>query len=117
MLIVFGVRNKTVEGRFCQEGPACPHCGHRDYRTMGALTYFHVVWVPLIPLGRHIVAECNHCRRTRNAEEMSAPFAAALRKEILRPTGMLTTFAAPASVMAMMVAVRVVSFLRGWMLD
>jgi hypothetical protein len=99
-MLIWGARTMTIEGRFCQDGPPCSYCGQSEYRTAGFIRYVHVYWIPMFPVARGVVAECNHCRRTVEASSLGVEFGRAMRKQLLRPTSTLTAFAGPAVVVA-----------------
>lgn len=59
-MILFGIRERTLPGPTC-EGAACPQCRSTRCETYGRQRYFHLYWVPTIPLSRSLIAECAHC--------------------------------------------------------
>lgn len=51
----------------------CPHCGTQGSVTMFTMgRYAHVFWIPLFPIGRVSVSQCQHCKQTLEENQMPA---------------------------------------------
>jgi hypothetical protein len=76
MLLVFGVRylySVVATGTF-----HCPVCGvDRSYRLRSPRAWFHLFWIPLIPIrrGEPAVVECDVCRSRFSSEVLEVPTA------------------------------------------
>lgn len=70
-MILFGIRERTLRGP-SYNGLACPHCRSTRFETHGRQRYFHLYWVPTIPLSRSIVAECASCGHTMPSDSLPA---------------------------------------------
>jgi zinc-ribbon family len=75
MLLVFGVRylySLVATGTF-----HCPVCGlDRGYRLRAPRAWFHLFWIPLVPLRRgEPVVECDVCRSRFRQEALQVPTA------------------------------------------
>jgi zinc ribbon protein len=73
MLLVFGVRylySLVATGTF-----HCPVCGvDRNYRLRNPRAWFHLFWIPLIPLRRgEPIVECDVCRSRFRPDVLSVP--------------------------------------------
>lgn len=65
-------------------GITCKHCQNADIHRITIFSnYAHVYWVPLFPLGKPIVAECQHCKKTIAYDEFSEDLKQA--SEAIRP--------------------------------
>jgi zinc-ribbon family len=50
---------------------SCPHCAtdsSMNYSIYGK--YFYIYWIPVFPIGRTNIAECNHCKATYNLKDL-----------------------------------------------
>jgi hypothetical protein len=73
MLLVFGVRylySLVATGTF-----HCPVCGvDRGYRLRNPRAWFHLFWIPLVPLRRgEPIVECDVCRSRFRPDVLSVP--------------------------------------------
>src|SRR5919202_1585489 len=73
MLLVFGVRylySLVATGTF-----HCPVCGvDRSYRLRNPRAWFHLFWIPLVPLRRgEPIVECDVCRSRFAPDVLSVP--------------------------------------------
>ena len=65
MIIFFGVRSVVRDDDLSPSQTAtCPRCGtHTQLRPRTARSYFHLFWIPLIPVSKpQSVLECPHCK-------------------------------------------------------
>jgi hypothetical protein len=73
-MIIFGTNNKVIDGRTLV-GTPCPTCSHTEYRTYGIQRYFHLYWIPTVPLSRRAGIECTHCQHALEGDAMPADMA------------------------------------------
>ena len=62
--MIQGIRATKI-GSFRVANCTCEHCreiSHQRITVFGR--YFHVFWIPVLPLGRKAVAECIRCKKT-----------------------------------------------------
>ncbi|TYP98114.1 hypothetical protein C7447_103284 [Tenacibaculum adriaticum] len=53
-------------------GVKCNHCEQQTSHTISIFgRYFYIYWIPIFPLGKKGVSECNHCKVTYERKEMS----------------------------------------------
>ncbi len=63
-MIFFG-RRASVIGRMAIGNTKCQYCETSSIQHVTVYgEYVHVYWIPLFPIGREVVAECTHCKRT-----------------------------------------------------
>ncbi len=49
----------------------CPACGTTTSFTYSVFgKYFYIYWIPIIPLGKTTVLECDHCKKTFKLKEL-----------------------------------------------
>ncbi|MCB2410905.1 zinc ribbon domain-containing protein [Hymenobacter lucidus] len=76
MLFFFGLGQSRVSAALLP-GVACAYCGTPDSVTATVFSrYFHVFWIPLIPLGKFSLTHCSHCKQTLEKREMPAAYQA-----------------------------------------
>jgi hypothetical protein len=69
-MIIYGSRSSHL-GTKQLTNEKCPHCG-----TVGSLImstyakYAHVFWIPIFPLGRTGVSQCQHCKQVLEVKQM-----------------------------------------------
>jgi len=55
-------------------GIKCSHCEKQTTHTFSIFgRYAHLYWIPLFPMGKKGVSECNHCKITLAPKEMDEP--------------------------------------------
>lgn len=63
-MIIYGRRATTLHQQDVH-GITCNHCQNADIQRVTVFGKFaHVYWVPLFPMGKETVAECQHCKKT-----------------------------------------------------
>ncbi len=68
-MIFFGSRASKL-GEFDVGGTTCGYCGQQNSQHISIYgKYAHIYWIPLFPLGKKAIAECNHCKRTYTQSE------------------------------------------------
>lgn len=76
-MVIFGTRTtyiKSVESKT----KTCPSCGTEDVLICSMFgKYVHIFWIPLFPIGKKGVLQCQHCKYAIEADEMPI----ALKKE------------------------------------
>jgi len=83
-MIIFGLRSGTLKSN---EGPLadCAHChSSQTVHLYFYVRYFHIFWIPLIPLYKTGVSQCSHCKQVLDKAQMpphlSAGYTAARKK-------------------------------------
>lgn len=68
-MIVYGTGAKRID-TFEIPDP-CPNCGAEGEQNMVLFQrYFHIFWIPFIPIGKMAVSHCEQCRRELELNEM-----------------------------------------------
>ena len=53
-------------------GVKCNHCEQQNAHTISIFSkYFYIYWIPIFPIGKKGVSECNHCKATYERKNMS----------------------------------------------
>jgi len=61
-------------------GIKCSHCEQQTTHTFSVFgRYAHIYWIPLFPMGKKGVSECNHCKITLAPKEMDEPLKLAFK--------------------------------------
>jgi hypothetical protein len=63
-MIIFGLRESHVAAGPMQ-GASCPTCEQKALVGLTRYPYFHLYWLPLVPLPSTALAVCAHCRGVR----------------------------------------------------
>ena len=69
-MVFYGSKaSKLKEGQLINV--KCPNCTEGQTMHYGIYgKYAYVYWIPLFPIGKTYVLECNHCKRTYNLKEL-----------------------------------------------
>lgn len=59
-MIIFGISSSERAGTALTD--RCPHCGERNLVGSRRFRYFHLFWLPVIPLGSAVAVTCEHCQ-------------------------------------------------------
>jgi hypothetical protein len=71
-MIIYGTRSSHVKSVMLEK-EACPHCGTQGSVLLSTYAkYAHVFWIPLFPIGRLSVSQCQHCKQTLEHKQMPA---------------------------------------------
>lgn len=63
-MIIFGSRGSKIAD-LNLSGTTCSHCGGQDTQRVSVFgRYFHIFWIPILPIGKKVFAECTHCKKT-----------------------------------------------------
>ncbi|WP_298479207.1 zinc-ribbon domain-containing protein [uncultured Maribacter sp.] len=71
-MIIFGKRTAYIGSKTSSNNIICTHC-----ETKGEIIYSvfrshaHIFWIPVFPIGKRAVSECQHCKKTLSFKEMS----------------------------------------------
>ena len=72
-MIFYGTNaSRLKDGRL--SNVSCPNCNEQtsmDYSVFGK--YAYIYWIPIFPLGKTNVLECNNCKRTYKLKELPQP--------------------------------------------
>ena len=81
MIFFFGTRATKVKQRKLQK-TTCPYCNSQNTFVVHTFsTYFHLFWIPIIPLFKSHIAECTHCKKSYALAEFSEDMKRALQRE------------------------------------
>ena len=70
-MIIYGTRASTI-GQMAVPNASCAHCQNQNTQRVAIFgRYAHVFWIPLFPIGKVVVAECSHCKRTLEKDEFT----------------------------------------------
>lgn len=87
MFIFFGTRASPIKTRKVEGNTTCPYCqskGSFAATTFGK--YFHILWIPFLPLPKMTILECAHCEKTYTIKELPQEIGQALNKtDALKP--------------------------------
>lgn len=70
-MIFYGTRSSSIQNGVIKN-VECPHCQSNtemNYSIFGK--YAHIYWIPLFPIKKLTVAECNSCKRTFELKDLS----------------------------------------------
>lgn len=78
-MIFFGKKASVIKQEHIF-GLSCPSC-QTNNSIHGAVVgnYGHLYWIPTIPMGKTVVAQCEHCRKTFDEKDMSIQMRDAIR--------------------------------------
>lgn len=69
-MIIFGTRTSAYQPN-TEEVCDCSHCGTKaGVYVRFATRYFHVFWIPVLPIGKTGISECTHCKQALYPHEM-----------------------------------------------
>jgi len=73
-MIVYGSRSKELAKDILTD--QCPGCGKQNCIDMHVFQkYAHVFWIPVFPMGKTGVCQCDHCKQVLTLKEMPASLA------------------------------------------
>ncbi|TGE28358.1 hypothetical protein [Hymenobacter metallicola] len=76
MLVFFGLGQTRITTT-ALSGVACAYCGTPESLTATVFSrYFHLFWLPFIPLGKFSLTQCGHCKQVLEQKEMPAAYQA-----------------------------------------
>ena len=76
-MLVFGL-DKSFRGGEILDGH-CEECGRAELIGVRGFRYFHLFWLPVIPLGSTHAVVCGHCQHTQLGKEISQAHKAAAK--------------------------------------
>jgi len=103
-VIIFGSKSKVVQGEYI-EGGECPSCGHNQFGTFGLLKYFHIFWIPVIPVSRKAGMQCTHCKKTLVGKELPSDVSSKIKKMVFTNKNTAPMFAGLIIIVALGIAV------------
>lgn len=71
MLLLFGTGKTRLDARMLTSETPCDHCQQEN--TYGAITestYFHIFWIPILPISKETVVVCQHCKKAYHEKEL-----------------------------------------------
>ncbi len=68
-MIIYG--SKAVHLKTVQSKTTCPNCGNEGSLVISIFRrHAHLFWIPLFPIGKIGVSQCQHCKQVLQAKEM-----------------------------------------------
>jgi hypothetical protein len=75
-MIIYGSRASHLKSVQLQN-ESCPNCSQQGSVLLSTYTkYAHIFWIPLFPVGRFSLSQCQHCKQTLEQKQMPAQIAA-----------------------------------------
>ncbi|NMM47409.1 zinc ribbon domain-containing protein [Marinigracilibium pacificum] len=69
-MIIYGMRAAHLKSAQ-SKNVTCPSCGTRESTVISVFRrHAHIFWIPLFPLGKTGVSQCQHCKATLKSSEM-----------------------------------------------
>ena len=71
MFIFFGIPGSKIGDKKISGGTECPYCQSKN--SFVATTYgkyFHIFWIPFLPISKTTFLECSHCKKTYADHEL-----------------------------------------------
>ena len=68
-MIIFGTRTKFLTAFGTQQ--TCSHCNNGQLNLAYTVSYFHIFWIPMFPIGKKGITQCPHCKQTLSENELS----------------------------------------------
>jgi hypothetical protein len=84
-VIIFGSKSKVVQGQYVEGDP--------QFGTFGLMKYFHIFWIPVIPVSRKAGMECTHCKKTLVGKELPPDLSSKIKKTVFTKKNMVPMFA------------------------
>lgn len=79
--MIFYGRKANKIGEIDIDHTSCTYCNQNDTQRISVFgKYFHLYWIPFFPIGKEVVAECTHCKRTIRENEFSPALKSAYRQ-------------------------------------
>ncbi|WP_299103909.1 zinc-ribbon domain-containing protein [uncultured Tenacibaculum sp.] len=70
-MIFYGTKGSHLHSERVS-GIKCNHCEQQTSHTISIFgKYFYIYWIPIFPIGKKGISECNHCKATYERKEMS----------------------------------------------
>ena len=83
MLIIFGIKTKVIADEICL-GDICPGCNSQNLFLTFVQSYFHLFWIPFIPLTKRPLVYCRSCGMTINKKEVPEKFLHVVEEQKLK---------------------------------
>ena len=108
MFFIFGIRYTFIVLE--QMVNACEYCGAENSVYLNIFQrYFHIFWIPVLPLGKIGNTQCHHCKQVLEAKEMSDEYKAAYKDLKSRAKTPIWTFAGLAVIIVLAIVGSVTS--------
>lgn len=85
--IIFGVRSSKLEEKRLRSNTNCPNCQRKSsFVVKGEANYFHLFWIPVIPLPKVLRVQCVHCDKEFEKKDFPEDVKRAVKQEnVKRP--------------------------------
>jgi hypothetical protein len=71
-MIIYGRRSSTIKAAELTN-EKCPSCQTQGSLIMGIYSrYAHIFWIPMFPIGKTGISQCQHCKQVLKLNEMPA---------------------------------------------
>ncbi|PTX58705.1 zinc ribbon family protein [Kordia periserrulae] len=68
--LILGVRDSKLKEKRLNANTSCSNCQRKSsFVVSGEASYFHLFWIPVIPLAKRLYAECTHCGQAYNGKK------------------------------------------------
>lgn len=94
IMIFFGTRSKTFAGPVINN-LRCGHCGQTVHATGGIQRYFHIYWIPVIPMYRELITSCLHCKLVEYGDSLPKPLKKDIQQAVFQTSKVLLLFSGP----------------------
>ncbi|SDX49336.1 hypothetical protein SAMN05444411_10660 [Lutibacter oricola] len=70
-MIFYGSKGKHLHSEQAS-GINCDHCKQQTQHTISVFgKYAYIYWIPIFPMGKKVLSECNHCKATLEPKQMN----------------------------------------------
>src|SRR5215471_11806425 len=67
-MVIYGWKGRVISVGQEITDVVCDSCGQKALRSVVVQRYVHVFWIPCFPIGKRVLFECTHCKRTLEAK-------------------------------------------------
>lgn len=93
-VIIYGTSFSNVKGELIHDY-GCECCGNAEFETHGTVEYFHLWWIPVIPIGNTPWIRCSHCKVVYEGVELEPNLYKQLKGKLFTKMRLLKTFIGP----------------------
>lgn len=68
-MIIYGTKAKVIKTSSIDT--ACESCDKSQHYLHFVQKYFHIFWIPVFPLSKEAILECQHCKKVTGQKEMT----------------------------------------------
>lgn len=68
-MIIYGTKSKELAKQVLTD--KCPNCGRQNSIELYVFQkYAHVFWIPVFPMGKSAISQCDHCKQVLKEKQM-----------------------------------------------